>query len=123
MQEFQIQVENSARFVPKKFHEKLNHVLNAFREMMDGKKPFHIVLDDPLGNSRVGFVNDDDEKLFDCMCYKRTWLQEKEFGIVQPKQKVFTGKEGLSMLVELIKKSKRICGLTGAGVSTGILIV
>jgi C4-type Zn-finger protein len=120
LHEYHIQTENASHAVPENQLSKFNDVLASLKNMMQGKTEFQIFLDDPLGNSRVGLVENDDENCFSITKYKRTWMQEKEYDLLQKKD-VFQGKEGKEKLVELIKKSKKICGLTGAGISTGFV--
>lgn len=110
-------------------------VLDKVNRALRGELEFDVILHDNLGNSRVQCLlpsdhGDDDTKngielyQFDsgieCKLFERSPRVNIELGIENdnPLFQAVSGDEGMQLAIDLIRKSNKILGFTGAGIST-----
>jgi len=113
-----------------------NKVLNNVELALQGQWPFDLILRDVLGNSRIqGVVQEKDAQLTEQVTglelyrldpkieyhlFDRSARDNIELGMENdnPLFQSVTGEEGMKLAIELIQKSNKIVGFTGAGIST-----
>lgn len=120
-------------YAPGPAKDRFAQTLERLDQVLCGHFPCTFIMDDPLGLARANLEYEDgddgDDVEFDedadgirMERYERTWEQRVEYGINdawKPAQQLVGSEEGLVRLVELIRRSKKVVFLTGAGVSTG----
>jgi hypothetical protein len=122
--------QSYAGYAPGLAKDKFGVTLERLDQVLCGNLPCTFVLDDPLGLVRANLDYEDgddgDDAAFDgdvtVERYERTWEQRDEYGLNDPWKPAqqYVGREaGLARLVELVRNSRKIVFLTGAGVSTG----
>lgn len=125
--------QSYAGYAPGPAKDKFGVTLYRLDQVLAGQLLCTFVLDDPLGLTRANLEYEDgsdgDDAEFDEAIdgvsverYVRTWEQRVEYGLNDPWKPAhqYVGYEaGLPRVVELVRKSRKIVFLTGAGISTG----
>ena len=91
--------------------------------MLAGRKPFTLVIDDPLSNSFLKKSKYLKEKDYEVINYNRTWDINEEYGLLETPRDYYDNHletaESARKLAELVKNSRKIAAFTGAGISVG----
>eukprot|EP01118_Nematostelium_gracile_P007885 TRINITY_DN2588_c0_g1_i1.p1 TRINITY_DN2588_c0_g1~~TRINITY_DN2588_c0_g1_i1.p1 ORF type:complete len:413 (+),score=139.67 TRINITY_DN2588_c0_g1_i1:36-1274(+) len=88
--------------------------IDYMEQMMEGRQPFTLIIDDPLGMS---FVNGAEKIQVATNHYERSWAQNQELGLLTLTDPITDYSEGIDKILELIQNSNHIVGFTGAGIS------
>jgi len=102
------------------FFPGVQRFLDKLDEVCSGREKFNLVIDDPIALSSIRYTGDslNDDFELEEEEYERTWDQNEELGLLQTEmENEFEDEKSIQRLAELILKSNKIVGFTGAGVS------